>query len=96
MTRPARIGEVLAQKTALPGSALARPLDSALEPDALKGQRVLDIGSGVGQRFNWLGRRGVDEIVGIDPRRRTWSREVLNIHGYSQFVRAYINLPDIT
>ncbi len=31
---------------------------------------VLDIGSGVGQLFNWLKNKGAIEIVGIDPSER--------------------------
>ena len=42
-------------------------LDATLEADSLRGKRVLDIGSGVGQLFNWLRDKGTSEIVGIDP-----------------------------
>lgn len=33
---------------------------------SLKGQRVLDVGSGTGYWLEWYSRRGVEEIVGID------------------------------
>jgi 2-polyprenyl-3-methyl-5-hydroxy-6-metoxy-1,4-benzoquinol methylase len=42
-------------------------LDTVISPNALKGKRALDIGSGVGQLFNWLKNKGAVEIVGIDP-----------------------------
>lgn len=45
-------------------------LDTVVPSNALKGKRVLDIGSGVGQLFNWLKNKGVTEIVGIDPSAR--------------------------
>ncbi len=42
-------------------------LDSIVTPDILQEKRVLDIGSGTGQLFNWLRSKGVSEVVGIDP-----------------------------
>lgn len=33
---------------------------------SLKGQRVLDVGSGTGYWLEWYSRRGIEEIVGID------------------------------
>src|SRR5665213_289748 len=42
-------------------------IDSVVEPGFLEGKRVLDIGSGVGQLFNWLKSNGASEVVGIDP-----------------------------
>ena len=45
-------------------------LDTAIEPGSFEGKRTLDIGSGVGQLFNWLRNKGVEAIVGIDPAKR--------------------------
>jgi SAM-dependent methyltransferase len=45
-------------------------LDVSLDADSLRDKRVLDIGSGVGQLFNWLKNKGTSEIVGIDPSER--------------------------
>jgi 2-polyprenyl-3-methyl-5-hydroxy-6-metoxy-1,4-benzoquinol methylase len=42
-------------------------LERAVTPNFLQDKRVLDIGSGVGQLFNWLKMHGATEVVGIDP-----------------------------
>ncbi|TSC64609.1 MAG: Methyltransferase protein [Parcubacteria group bacterium Gr01-1014_91] len=45
-------------------------LDSVTSADTFRGKRVVDIGSGVGQLFNWLQTRGVSKIVGVEPSER--------------------------
>lgn len=45
-------------------------LETTVSPSFLQDKRVIDIGSGVGQLFNWLKNHGATEVVGIDPSRR--------------------------
>jgi 2-polyprenyl-3-methyl-5-hydroxy-6-metoxy-1,4-benzoquinol methylase len=47
-----------------------RELDSVVSGDFLKGKRVLDVGSGVGQLFQWCRDNGATDVVGIDPSAR--------------------------
>lgn len=42
-------------------------LDDSIPLGSLQGKRIIDIGSGVGQLFNWLKAHGAVEVVGIDP-----------------------------
>lgn len=42
-------------------------LDSFVETGSLEGKKVLDIGSGTGQLFNWLKQKGALSVTGIDP-----------------------------
>jgi 2-polyprenyl-3-methyl-5-hydroxy-6-metoxy-1,4-benzoquinol methylase len=49
---------------------LREQIEEVLAPNSLKGKRVLDIGAGVGQLFNWLKDKGATEVVGIDPSKR--------------------------
>jgi SAM-dependent methyltransferase len=45
-------------------------LDTVIPSDHLKGKRVIDIGAGVGQLYNWLQGHGAAEVVAIDPSTR--------------------------
>ena len=42
-------------------------LDVFVESGLLEGKKVLDIGSGTGQLFNWLKQKGASSVTGIDP-----------------------------
>lgn len=42
-------------------------LDTVIQSDDLRNKRIVDIGCGTGQLFNWLKDKGVLEITGFDP-----------------------------
>lgn len=50
--------------------AFREALDTIMPTNSLRGKSVVDVGCGVGQLFNWLQRKGVSHLVGIDPAER--------------------------
>jgi ubiquinone/menaquinone biosynthesis C-methylase UbiE len=79
-------------------SYLREQIETTLEQDFLKGKHVLDIGSGVGQLFNWLKEKGAAGIVGVDPSVRNiettkekypWAESVeATLHEYAKIAAA--------
>jgi 2-polyprenyl-3-methyl-5-hydroxy-6-metoxy-1,4-benzoquinol methylase len=62
-------------------------LESIIQPDGFQNKKILDIGSGVGQLFNFLKEKGASKVVGIDPSTRNIARST-ELYPWAQSVCA--------